>query len=1136
MGAESNEIALDQPQGGFAWSDALRKQLPVVRGVRTIALPAAVHTASAPPGFADDPFWHEWIGEVWSELAAAGAELRGKPWSQTELTRRLHVEQLSRNDLNGWREIVYQCAVHGNYSQQRHLYWAFDSARTLQGLPFAVELLIRCSEVTSVRFLNGWHLEHTPSRQLRIAIAAAADTDHAASLAIAGSLRGHSIERDCLISHLFPEQADWAEQCVARNPSAEQAWWLNECMMSVETACAHFHRRPICASHALPAALLQLHLHDAAALPLLTQLLDQSATKEDTRQVLRIMERLAAPELIPALIARSDQPEVRVALDQLATRWPAATLRAAVARLSAQRSGLLESWAIRLALGAPAAVEPALAACSETERERFHTLLAQRAHPDEAPESAVPEILCQPPWTRKQPVEPLPVLTLAAPRIADRLDLSETADPPREPTSLQWIDQRFEAERELDRKLTLERFILGMLAVRTSAYDALLAGEPLRAEDIVEQSWYYLDPALLTRLPEPVAVAIWNGMPTRHWSTWAVAEAAATLLHRFGLQLRPGLVNVVSAYPEQGFDIAQPCFSVELVPLAAHVLKNTKKARNKAAAWLRRHAEDALRVLLPPAFGKDRVPAENARFALHWLARNGFDGELRRIAGEHGAAVSSAVEHLLSVDAELLVPTRMPKLPAFFVPAALHRPLLRSGGALPPTAVTHLGRMLSISTLETPYGGLDSVRTACTPDSLAEFAWSLFEAWLSAAAPSKASWAFTALGLLGDDETARRLTPRIRAWPGESAHARAVTGLDILAAIGTDVALMHLNSIADKVRFKGLQKQARERIARVAAARELTTMELADRLVPDLDLDADGGLVLDFGPRRFHLTFDEALKPFVRDATGARLKNLPKPGRSDDPILAKAAGERYKALKKDARAIASQQIVRFEQAMCLRRRWSTALFRRFFIDHPLMRHLTRRVVWGVYRDGRLAEAFRVAEDLTLANRHDDHYTLDDEASVGIAHALDMPADLAAEFGQIFADYEILQPFRQLGRETHAPTDEERRTGVITRFKDKKVATTSILGLTQRGWERGEAQDAGWVGWFLKPLPDELDVELWLDPGTIVGDPSFEPEQVIPSIAVRRRGTWDDSGKVNIATLDPVMVSEIIRDVDLLAPL
>ncbi len=137
----------------------------------------------------------------------------------------------------------------------------------------------------------------------------------------------------------------------------------------------------------------------------------------------------------------------------------------------------------------------------------------------------------------------------------------------------------------------------------------------------------------------------------------------------------------------------------------------------------------------------------------------------------------------------------------------------------------------------------------------------------------------------------------------EDDAVRAVrAGLDILAAIGTDVALMHLNGIAGKAKFKGLQERAREKIAAVAEARGFTPEELADRLVPDLGLDEQGTVRLDFGPRQFFVGFDEALKPFVRDAQGARLKDLPKPNKADDAALAEAATERFKVMKKDAKA------------------------------------------------------------------------------------------------------------------------------------------------------------------------------------------------------------------------------------------
>lgn len=86
--------------------------------------------------------------------------------------------------------------------------------------------------------------------------------------------------------------------------------------------------------------------------------------------------------------------------------------------------------------------------------------------------------------------------------------------------------------------------------------------------------------------------------------------------------------------------------------------------------------------------------------------------------------------------------------------------------------------MLRFPQEEALYPGLLQVKDVCSADSLAGFAWDLFTAWQTAGAPSKESWAFTALGVLGNDDTARKLTPLIRAWPGESQHKRATVGLD----------------------------------------------------------------------------------------------------------------------------------------------------------------------------------------------------------------------------------------------------------------------------------------------------------------------------------------------------------------------
>ena len=359
---------------------------------------------------------------------------------------------------------------------------------------------------------------------------------------------------------------------------------------------------------------------------------------------------------------------------------------------------------------------------------------------------------------------------------------------------------------------------------------------------------------------------------------------------------------------------------------------------------------------------------------------------------------------------------------------------------------------------------------------------------------------------------------------------------NILAAIGSDLALMNLHGIAQKAKFKGLQERANDKIQAIADARGLTPEELADRLVPDLDLDDDGTLALDYGPRRFTVGFDEQLRPFVRDQTGARLKDLPKPSKSDDDTLAGAASERWKHLKKDVKSIASNQVQRLEQAMCSGRTFAAPVFRQFFVEHPLLRHLVRRLLWGVRAADGSVTGFRVAEDLTYADRDDATMTIADDAVICLPHVLQLTPEDQAGFGQVFADYEILQPFAQLGRETATMTPEERALDQCKRFQGKRVAVGSLYGLQHRGWRPGSAQDSGWIGWFEKTLPGGFEAHIEFEPGTIAGDMNHEPRQTLGTLGLRKAGSWDDKGRRTFEHLDAVAISELLRDIDRLSPL
>ncbi|EFN5078391.1 DUF4132 domain-containing protein [Escherichia coli] len=757
----------------------------------------------------------------------------------------------------------------------------------------------------------------------------------------------------------------------------------------------------------------------------------------------------------------------------------------------------------------------------------------------------LPAIVVSPPWLSKKKKSPIPVLDLAPLNLESICTITDT-EAKEFQTHWDWEPHKpSEGAKNFLYSLGYRRWDFDTykyIGASDSAIDAweredfATLIQMFKAHHAPYQGEWHLNS--LPFLPMQKAIKLWEFL----------SKEPHTAIKPVMLYLRlagmSGFLHSFSRYPQEGFAVANYFAATELAPAVARAFNKLKTLRQDASSWLLKYPEHAITGLLPAALGKTGEAQDNARAALRMLTENGHQPLLQEIARRYNQPeVTDAVNALLALDPLDNHPTKIPTLPTFYQPSLWTRPLLKANAqSLPDSALLHLGEMLRFPQEEALYPGLLQVKDACTTDSLAEFAWDLFTAWQTAGAPSKESWAFTALGVLGNDDTARKLTPLIRAWPGESQHKRATVGLDILAAIGSDIALMQLNGIAQKLKFKALQERAKEKIANIAESRELTVAELEDRLAPDLGLDDNGSLLLDFGPRQFTVSFDETLKPFVRDASGSRLKDLPKPNKSDDELQANNAVNRYKFLKKDARTVAAQQVARLESAMCLRRRWSPENFQLFLVEHPLVRHLTRRLIWGVYSaENQLLACFRVAEDNSYSTADDDLFTLPEgDISIGIPHVLEISPTDAAAFGQLFADYELLPPFRQLDRNSYALTEAERNASELTRWAGRKCPSGRVMGLANKGWMRGEPQDGGWIGWMIKPL-GRWSLIMEIDEGFAVG---MSPAELSAEQLLSKLWLWEGKAEsygwgsnstqeAQFSVLDAITASELINDIEAL---
>ncbi|RSN68281.1 DUF4132 domain-containing protein [Actinomadura sp. WAC 06369] len=781
----------------------------------------------------------------------------------------------------------------------------------------------------------------------------------------------------------------------------------------------------------------------------------------------------AGPALVPVLGAALDGR-------------PLAQNRDAVLTLLA-RMPYDEAFAVLVERTGDAAVRRALGAAARRFPDRARRLMpsepgaAGRPVPDasgEAPDAsiALPELLVRPPWARP------------APRGVPGL---------RTPPEQAVVWEPGERERWAAEAAKWRPEVLGGKdpeAALAKAIDAVRAGAGGGIRETMTVFLHAPDDIVDTLVPgwEPYSHDFTDGWIRPFIARFGLGAREVAL--RFALRPRKD-------HAQAAREALLPFRDAEVAERMAGWLAREVEPLGPVRDWFGRHGAAAVPLLVPAALGRPGARRRRAEHALRFVAELTDPGRVAAAAGEHG----EAVRRLL---AEPAPPPEPPKIPAWAAPGVLPRVRLRDRDAvLPDEAAGHLVTALALAA-----PGLDEVREACDPASLAGFAWALFERWLAEGAPPGDGWALRSLGLVGDDDGARRLAPLVREWAGtKKLHDRAVKGLEVLVAIGTPVALLHLHEMRRKGGASGVREAARTLFGQVAARAHLTVEGLSERIVPDYGLDADGGTTLDYGPRRFRVGFGGSLEPYVADHAGRPLKALPEPGAGDDLERAEAARRRFTAMKAEVRTASTYLVERLEKAMIRRRSWRAEEFRALFAEHPLVRHIARRLVWTA--DGA---AFRIAEDRTFADVHDDAFVLPGTAVVRLAHPAELGGDLDA-WAETFADYGLDQPFRQLGRPFHLLTEDERAAGRMTRFEGRVVDGGRVHAMERRRWSVSLIGRDGHPGGDLAAVllaredPDARAVEV-----TVL-------RWHVPTGLEHRIGT------ATVGTPDPAFVSEAVAD-------
>lgn len=349
--------------------------------------------------------------------------------------------------------------------------------------------------------------------------------------------------------------------------------------------------------------------------------------------------------------------------------------------------------------------------------------------------------------------------------------------------------------------------------------------------------------------------------------------------------------------------------------------------------------------------------------------------------------------------------------------------------------------------------------------------------------------------------------------------------LDELGAQTSDLASLSLFRLTagDRVNV-ATQRRAALWLDLHAARRRLSWSALELATLPDLGLDEQGLVVLDFGPRKFAARLTDQLSIELTGDGGVPVKSLPRPRRSDDAIKAKAAAESLSELRKALRSFVSLEKTRLENAMAWEQVWDAEQFQRRIMGNPVTRRLARLLVWCA-SDGKSAPiAFHLDEHDSPRDVDGNLAPVELNAEFKVAHPV-LLGDESASWLRRFAELGIEQPFRQLLRTIYRRDDDSFAS--FFGLHGAMVTTVGMLWLERTGWMIGGG-DGNW----------DHKLERGFSEGfvSIEFDPPLYVVRGLSEDYIDRKDSREGThriDKLHFPNLSPVNFSEVIRQLQLI---
>jgi hypothetical protein len=352
-----------------------------------------------------------------------------------------------------------------------------------------------------------------------------------------------------------------------------------------------------------------------------------------------------------------------------------------------------------------------------------------------------------------------------------------------------------------------------------------------------------------------------------------------------------------------------------------------------------------------------------------------------------------------------------------------------------------------------------------------------------------------------------------------------------LSVTTTDEAAAELSRLNQLIKQPSARKILGKSLDKAAELSGQTREDLEESTVPTYGLDAEGCLKQSFGDftAEYHIFGSDAFQLLWRKTDGKLQKSVPV------EVKEKQAAE-LKTLKRTIQDIGKMlpaQRQRLERLLASEREWDFDKWRQRYLDHPLLAHLSRRLIWHFRQESQTAPGIWL--DGKIVDVHGRPLAwLSAKTKVRIWHPLGQDVEIVSSWRNWLESRQMTQPFKQAHREIYILTDAERQTDTYSnRFAAHILRQHQFTALAKdRGWtyRLQGAFDSHNTPTLLLPQWN-LAVEFWVDSP---GDRQDTADSgIFLHVATDQvRFCEPGAGPKSLSEVPALIFSEVMRDVDL----